>query len=76
MEQFQVSRTGLLESCQRIFDFDIADKRVFFDAPRQANMHHVDRLLIMLEGKTYLKYSKEKNQNSEMWLLVTIKLYR
>ena len=30
MEQFQVSRTGLLESCQRIFDFDIADKRVFF----------------------------------------------
>ena len=59
MEQFQVSRTGLLESCQRIFDFDIADKRVFFDAPRQANMHHVDRLLIMLEGKTYLKYSKD-----------------
>jgi len=33
MEQFQVSRTGLLESCQRIFDFDIADKRVFLMLP-------------------------------------------
>ncbi len=58
MEQFQVSRTGLLESCQRIFDFDIAEKLVFFDAPQQANMHHVDRLLILLEGESTVKYSQ------------------